>query len=136
MTFRFSPSSLSDRWLVFVFVLTAALMLAGCSVDEFLADEDTPVGAEQDAGDDYYYTETPEDCLEDEEFDEVDELCYPIVYCDEEGVCEEEEYGFLDLFFDLVDELVWGVAGGNFEDSGEAEENTLVTYRVDGNQIV
>jgi len=138
MTTRSSLSTFSARWFLLICALAVALLLAGCSVDEFLADEPAPIGEEQAAedDDDYYYTETAEDCLEDEEFDEVDELCYPVVYCDEDGYCEEEEYGFLDLLFGLVDELVWGVAGGDFENAEELEENTLITYRVQGNQIV
>ncbi len=125
------------RWIVLLCLLTTVLVLTGCTVEEFLSDDVQPIEQTQtDEDDDYYYTETAEDCWEDEEFDEVDQLCYSVVYCDEEGICEEEEYDFLDLLFGLVDELVWGVAGGDFEDAAELEENTLVTYRVDGNQIL
>lgn len=35
-----------------------------------------------------------------------------------------------------MDELVWGVAGADFENAAEIEEHTIVTYRIDGNQIV
>jgi hypothetical protein len=127
----------ATRWIVLLCLLTAVLLLTGCALEEISSADIQPIEQVQtDEDDDYYYTETAEDCWEDEEFDEVDQLCYPVVYCDEEGICEEEEYGFLDLLFGLVDELVWGVAGGGFEDAADLEESTLITYRVEENQIV
>lgn len=134
------PKRIAYRALPCIFALLAGLFLAACG-GLAMDGEDAPSAAQgqseaEEESDDYYYTENPEDCLEDEEYDDVDQFCYPVVYCDEEGNCEEEEYGFLDLLFGLVDELVWGVAGEDFENAAELEENTLVTYRIEGNQLV
>ena len=123
------------RWWV---LLLAALFLAGCASDGSAPDSGQLPLEQQSADDesDWYYVETPEDCLADEEFDPVDELCYVVVDCEAEGDCEEEGAGFAQSFFDALDEIVWGVSGGGFEDAEELQENTLVTYRVDGNTIV
>ncbi|RLT36596.1 MAG: hypothetical protein DWI57_14620 [Chloroflexi bacterium] len=138
MNHRFASRISVARWIVLLCLLTAALLLAGCAMEEISPADVQPIeqGETDENEDDYYYTETAEDCWEDEEFDEVDQLCYPVVYCDENGICEEEDYGFLDILFGLVDELAGGVAGGDFEDAAELEENTLITYRVEGNQLV
>lgn len=138
MNHRFASRISAARWIVLLCLLTAALLLAGCAMEEISPADIQPIEQSEadESEDDYYYTETAEDCWEDEEFDEVDQLCYPVVYCDEDGICEEEEYGFLDILFGLVDELAGGVAGGDFEDAAELEENTLITYQVKGNQIV
>ena len=129
------------RWLV---LLLAALLLVSCGGgDEYAADYDQPAADQQsldqqsvDDESDWYYAETPEDCFEGEEFDPVDELCYLVVECDESGDCGDESPGFVQEFFGLLDEVAWGVSGGGFENAGELQENTIVTYRVDGNQIV
>lgn len=140
MPTRSCPVRPATHRLLLLLLLIGALLFSACTELDVLLDDGSVAGGQaEEAADeddsDWYYTESPEDCLEDEEFDEVDELCYPIIECDEEGICEDD-YGVVDLFFDLVGELVLGVAGEDFEDAAELEENTLVTYRVEGNQIV
>ena len=81
------------RWLI---LLLAALLLASCA-DDGAAPDSSQLPLEQQSADDesdWYYVETPEDCLADEEFDPVDELCYVVVDCEAEGDCEEEGAGF------------------------------------------
>lgn len=121
-------------WLL---LLLAALLLIGCGGDAYAPVDDQQAYEEQGVDDesDWYYVETPEDCLEDEEFDPIDELCYVVVDCEAEGDCGDEGSGFGEEFIGLLDEIVWGGFGDGFEDAGELEENTLVTYRVDGNKI-
>lgn len=145
MIARRTPIAHASRRIAFVVLLGALLPLASCGVDDVSLDDDPPTEQaavqaateELDSEDnDYYYTEDPEDCLEDEEYDEVEQLCYPVVYCDGEGNCEEGDYGFQDLLSGLVDELVWGMVGEDVENAAEMEEYTLITYRIDGNQIV
>ena len=123
------------RWWM---LLLAALLFTGCASDGSAPDSSQQPLEQQSADDesDWTYVETPEGCLADEEFDPVDELCYVVVDCEAEGNCEEEGAGFAQTFFDALDEIVWGVSGGGFEDAEELQEHTLVTYRVDGNTIV
>lgn len=131
-------------WLL---LLLAALLLASCGGEEYMPADDQQAYVEQFTDDeadeqqyvddesDWYYAETPEDCLEDEEFDPVDELCYLVVDCDADGDCGDESSGFGQEVFGFLDEIAWGGSGDGFEDAEALQENTLVTYRVDGNQI-
>ena len=133
MTLSHSFIRFHARWLILVM---AVFLLVACGGEEYVPDDTQSVSQQEDqpAEDDWYYAETPEDCLDDEEFDEVDELCYQVIDCDVED-CQDDGPSIAQSFFDLVDELAWGVSGTGFEDSDALEENTLVTYRVEGNQI-
>jgi len=83
--------------------------------------------------DDYY--ETAEDCLPDEVYDEVDQLCYPAVDCEGED-CAEFDEDLVGLFFDLVDELLAG-HDWETEDIDLDEDGTvLITYEVQDSRIV
>lgn len=78
--------------------------------------------------DEYYaYYELPEDCYEDEYYDYEDQLCY----------IDEEYYDddLLTLFFELVDEVLVALEG-DFENFEAISEEALITYEIDGNQIV
>ncbi|MEZ4768216.1 MAG: hypothetical protein R2844_07295 [Caldilineales bacterium] len=130
-----SLTRVSAGWLLLI--LAAFLLVACGSGGDYTFDEEQPVaqqGDQLDGTDDWYYAETPEDCLDDEEFDPVDELCYPVMDC-EAGDCSEIDSGLMQSFFDSVDDLAWGASGAGFEESDALQENTLVTYRVQGNQI-
>ena len=140
------PVAYTPQRIALVALLTAmVLLLASCETDDGAWEDDAPLEQEavqaetenldeEDA--EYDDSDDPEDCLDDEAYDEEDQLCYPVVYCDEAGNCEEDDYGFLDALYGMVDELVWGLVGEDFEDAAEMEEHTLITYRISGNQIV
>lgn len=128
---------LAPRWFFrLIAPIALALVLAGCAVVTVPSDgAPLPDQGFVDEGD-FAYTETPEDCLEGEQYDEEEQLCYTIVYCDENGNCEDGSDTFLDSLFGMVDQLLPGTAGDDFENAAELDEHTLVTYRVQGNEIV
>ena len=131
------PMKSSGRWLLWMAASIAlAFLLAGCPATGLPADPAPPPEQDFMEEGDFIYAERPEDCMEDELYDEEEQLCYVIVYCDEDGNCDDGSDSLLDNLFGMVDELLTGVAGEDFENVAELEENTLVTYRVQGNQIV
>lgn len=69
------------------------------------------------------YEMTPDDCYDDEYFDEVDQACY--LLCEQDGTCGDNP-GFLSWLADLV--------FGGFVGDEEAEE-PFITYAVSGDQI-
>ena len=106
--------------------------LAGCVEVEFVDPALDDEAALEDRGGFWDYYELPEDCLEGEVYDEVDQLCYEELVCDEDGFCGGA--GFLDSFFDMVGSFldVDLSEGAAFDEFGE---DALVTYTVADNRI-
>ncbi len=116
-------------------ILILALVLSACAEDPSVSTTDSTADTETAQADDanWDYYELPEDCLAGEVYDEVDQLCYEELVCDEDGVCEGD--GWIDLFFELAGAFLdvdLTEASENYDDFGEAP---LVTYAVDGNRI-
>lgn len=128
--------SSTHRLAALTLLLVTTLLLASCAVGGPPLEGGQPLDQPQVGEGDLYYTESPEDCLEGEEYDPVERLCYTLVYCDENGNCDEGASSLLDGLFGLVDGLAGGVTGGEFENAAALEEKTLVTYRVQGDQLL
>ncbi len=99
--------------------------------DESYADDD--VTADQVSDEDDYYM-LPEDCYDDEEYDPVDQMCYPVYECDGDE-CE----GIADEFYTLAEELLGDYLSGEeeFTETGVSSgEDAIITYQVQGNKIL
>ncbi len=123
------------RWVgTFVMMLILVLVLTGCVADTSweLTGMDGETETAQ-AEEDWEYYELPEDCLAGEVYDEVDQLCYEELVCDEDGVCEGD--GWIDLFFELAGVFLDVDLSEGSENYDEIGEVPLVTYVVEGNRI-
>lgn len=103
----------------------------GSYSDENYADDD--VTADEVSNEDDYYM-LPEDCYDDEEYDPVDQMCYPVYEC-EGDECEAID----EEFYTLVEELLGGYLSGEeeFAETGvSSSEDAIITYQVQGNKIL
>ncbi len=128
-------------------ILLAVLAIFACgnesnegnyaSYDNYASYEDDNYAAYEDenyASYDDEYAMLPEDCYEDEEYDEEDQMCYPIYEC-EGDECEAID----EAFYTLVDELLGEYISGEedfSEETGGMVESAIITYQVQGNKIV
>ncbi len=71
------------------------------------------------------YTMLPEDCYDDEQYDEADQMCY--LTCELDDTCEAAGLG--DWLRDFTEQL------GAFSFVGDDEPNVVILYTVDGNRI-
>ncbi|MBI9046010.1 MAG: hypothetical protein JEZ06_16075 [Anaerolineaceae bacterium] len=72
----------------------------------------------------FLFYDEPEDCYEDEIYDEVDHLCY---------LAEENMDGWLE---DYLPEIFEDKPFAGSEDYAEINENILITYSVEGNNLI
>jgi hypothetical protein len=107
------------RTLLVLLALVIAWGLAACGGDETAPDSDGGSFGWWPS-----FTESPEDCYDDEVYDPVDQLCYLA----DDG---EEDYG--SLFGEIL-AIFWGddASYQGLEDLGEV---TIITYDVTGNAI-
>lgn len=90
-------------------------------------------GSENESSEEDYIM-LPEDCYEDEEYDPVDQMCYPVYEC-EGAECEAIDDEFYTLVGDLLGEYLSGEE--DFAETGvSGEDDAIITYDVQGNKIV
>jgi hypothetical protein len=141
------------KWFWFTLVLFVALAVFACGNnsetynneyenynDDYAYNEGVNNTGEYALYDDEAYADeyymSPEDCYDDEEYDEADQMCYPI-YDDE---CADDECEAIDEeFYTLVDDLLGVFLSGEEEFSEEGfntSEDAIITYVIQGNKIV
>lgn len=140
----------STRWFWFTLVMLAMLAVFACGNEsdnyynnygneysnDYSSDYNNNTGSDEAVAEEEYedYTMSPEDCYEDEEYDPVDEMCYPIYEC-EGDECEAIDEAFYTLVDDLLGEYLSG--DEDVEEEGvTTSEAAIITYEVQGNKII
>lgn len=97
------------------------------SANDFISDDKMDFG-EEDNLEGLEYYDLPEDCYEDEQYDPVEQRCYPIEETEDTSLTEDE--------FQEYAEESWSAADSYFDTySTDDEEQTLVIYLIQGDEI-
>jgi hypothetical protein len=122
----------------------APIFLAACAPlvdlpDDNVQDDQEAIGEvilePQGALFDELFYDSEEDCLADEIYDPVERLCYIEYECLDEEDCADLEGSFLDDLIEIGEGMISGVLDPASSNFNQGEEQTIITYDVEGNVL-